>query len=120
MIGDNFSGFNSFLQKEIKRATIVFVAIVTTFCLGLYAGSIGVVDPVGSRYWFWSWYSAQVMVSPMVAVLGHITAGGSYPVYGKPCEIGQVYTGIAGLLNLLCIVNAVYLAHKSGEVPTGG
>ena len=34
-----------------------------------------------------------------------------YTVYGRPNEIGQIYTSIAGLLNLLCIVNAVYWAH---------
>jgi hypothetical protein len=34
-----------------------------------------------------------------------------FTVYGRPNEIGQIYTSIAGLLNLLCIVNAVYWAH---------
>jgi hypothetical protein len=34
-----------------------------------------------------------------------------YTVYGRPNEIGQIYTSIAGLLNLLCIVNAVYWGH---------
>ncbi len=43
--------------------------------------------------------------------LGYITAGCGYQVYGKPNEIGQLYTSIAGLLNLLCIVNAIYLAY---------
>ena len=45
------------------------------------------------------------------AALGRITAAGDYPVYGRPNEIGQIYTSITGLLNLLCIVNAVYWAH---------
>ena len=40
-----------------------------------------------------------------------VGAAGTYPVYGRPAEIGQIYTSIAGLLNLLCIVNAVYMAH---------
>jgi hypothetical protein len=34
-----------------------------------------------------------------------------YSVFGRANEMGQIYTSIAGLLNLLCIVNAVYLAH---------
>ena len=100
-------GAGHFLLKENKRSVIIFVTIVLTFCTGLYIGSIGVVDPVGAK----PWYVAQIMNSPMVAALGHLTAGGAYPVYGKPNEIGQIYTSIAGLLNLLCIVNAVYLAH---------
>lgn len=103
-------GAGHFLLEEKKQSIIIFVTIVLTFCTGLYIGSIGVIDPVGA----WPWYIAQLMNSPMVAVLGHATAGGGYPVYGRPNEIGQIYTSIAGLLNLLCVVNAVYLAHLQG------
>ena len=109
-------GAGYFLLKEKKRAIIIFVTIVLTFCTGLYVGSIGVIDPVGAR----PWYAAQIMNSPMVVLLGHLTAGGGYPVYGKPNEIGQIYTSIAGLLNLLCIVNAVYLAHLRRAETNGG
>ena len=107
LVGWFVPGAGYFLLKEKKRAIIIFATIVLTFCTGLYIGSIGVIDPIGS----WSWYIAQVMTSPIIAVLGHLTAGGGYPVYGRPNEIGQIYTSIAGLLNLLCVINAVYLAH---------
>ncbi len=109
-------GAGHFVLKEKKRAIIIFATIVLTFCMGIYAGSIGVIDPVGT----WWWYVAQIMNSPMVAVLGHLTAGGAYPVYGRPNEFGQIYTSITGLLNLLCIVNAVYLAHLRSTQTTGG
>ena len=109
-------GAGHFVLKEKKRAVIIFATIVLTFCVGIYVGSIGVIDRVGA----WWWYVAQIMNSPMVAVLGRLTAGGAYPVHGRPNEIGQVYTSIAGLLNLLCIVNAVYLAHLRSTETTGG
>ena len=109
-------GGGHFLLKKEKQAIIIFATIVLTFCAGLYIGSIGVIDPVGS----WPWYVAQIMNSPLVAVLGHVTVGGGYPVYGRPNEIGQIYTSIAGLLNLLCIVNAVYLANLRGTEQGGG
>lgn len=109
-------GGGYFLLKEKKRAIIIFTTIVLTFCVGLYVGSIGVVDPVGAKLA----YTGQIMNSPMVAILGHLTAGGGYPVYGRPNEIGQIYTSIAGLLNLLCIVNAVYLAHLRCTQTVGG
>jgi hypothetical protein len=51
------------------------------------------------------------MNPPIVLVLSHHTAGGGYPVYGWPNEIGQIYTMVSGLLNLLCLVNAVSLAY---------
>ncbi len=90
-----------------KHAAVIFVTIALTLGIGLYIGSIGVINPVGAK----PWYVAQVMNTPAVAALGQMTRGGGYPVYGRPSEIGQIYTSIAGLLNLLCIVNAVYLAH---------
>ncbi len=100
-------GAGHLLLKEGRRALIIFVTIVLTFCAGLYVGSIGVINPVGAK----PWYVAQIMNSPMVAALGLLAKNGDYPVFGRPNEIGQIYTSIAGLLNLLCIVNAVYLAH---------
>ena len=108
-------GAGHLLLKEGKRALIIFVTIVLTFCVGLYIGSIGVINPVGAK----PWYVAQIMNSPMVAVLGHLATAADYSVFGRPNEIGQIYTSIAGLLNLLCIVNAVYLAHLQKTETTG-
>ena len=90
-----------------RRGWVVGITIVLTFVLGLYIGSIGVIDPLGARYW----YAAQVMTSPAVLVLGRCVSAGTYTVYGRPYEIGQIYTSIAGLLNLLCIINVVYVGH---------
>jgi hypothetical protein len=109
-------GAGHFALDERRRAMIIFVAIVPTFLVGLYVGSVGVIDPVDAK----PWYAAQVMNSPLVLLLGRISATGNYPVYGRANEIGQIYTSIAGLLNLLCVVNAIYLAHLSGVERTGG
>lgn len=100
-------GGGHFILRKNAHAAIIFVTILATLGIGLYIGSIGVINPVGAK----PWYVAQVMNTPAVAALGQMTRGGNYPVYGRPNEIGQIYTSIAGLLNLLCIVNAVYLAH---------
>ena len=99
--------------KEKKRAAVIFVTIMGLFLTGLWIGSVGIIDQVGS----FAWYIAQSMVSPVVFVLGSITRSGNYPVYGHPQDIGQIYTSIAGLLNLLCILSAVYMAHSGrGEI----
>ena len=100
-------GAGHFVLEERRRAVVIFVAIALTFLVGVYVGSIGVIDPVHAK----PWYFAQMMNSPLVMLLGHIGAGGQYRVFGRANEIGQIYTSIAGLLNLLCIVNAVYMAH---------
>jgi len=116
LLGWLMPGAGYFVLKEKKRAIIIFITIVLTFCTGLYVGSIGVIDPVGAKLA----YAGQIMNSPVVAIMGHVTAGGAFPVYARPNEIGQIYTSIAGLLNLLCIVNAVYLAHLRTSQTTGG
>ena len=113
LVGWFIPGGGHLMINEKKHAFIIFVTIALTFAAGLYIGSIGVINPVGAK----PWYVAQIMNSPAVAVIGRTTASGDYPVYGRPNEIGQIYTSIAGLLNLLCIVNAVYWAHlrKTGD-----
>ena len=111
-------GAGHFVLKEKKRSIIIFATIVLTFCVGIYIGSIGVINLFGATPWYV--VVAQIMNSPMVLALGRMTAGGAYPVHGWPNEIGQIYTSTAGLLNLLCIVNAVYLAHLRGIETAGG
>jgi len=111
-------GAGHFVLKEKKRSIIIFATIVLTFCVGIYIGSIGVINLFGTTPWYV--VGAQIMNSPMVIMLGRLTAGGAYPVHGWPNEIGQIYTSTAGLLNLLCIVNAVYLAHLRGIETAGG
>ncbi|MFC1604392.1 DUF6677 family protein [Planctomycetota bacterium] len=108
-------GAGHLMLKEKKHAIIIFATITLTFAIGLYIGSIGIINPVGAK----PWYVAQLMNSPAVAALGRITAAGDYPVFGRPNEIGQIYTSITGLLNLLCIVNAVYWAHLRRIEPAG-
>lgn len=106
-------GAGHFIIKERKRAVIIFVTITLTFLTGLYVGSIAVVDSVGAR----PWYIGQMMTSPAVGMLAHITKTGQYVSYGKPYDIGQIYTTLAGMLNLLCIVSAVYMAYCGrGEI----
>ncbi len=100
-------GAGHYALNEKRRGLVIFVSLVLTFIVGVYVGSIGVIDPVHAR----PWYVAQVMNSPLVMLLGRIGATGEYRVFGRANEIGQIYTSIAGLLNLLCIVNAVYTAH---------
>ncbi len=106
-------GAGHFAVKERKRAVIIFVTITATFLVGLYVGSIGVIDSVGAR----PWYMAQIMTSPAVGVIANITSSGQYECYGRPADVGQIYTCIAGLLNLLCIISAVYMAYAGrGEI----
>ncbi len=107
LLGWVLPGGGLFFIKERKRGLIVFFTITLTFITGLYIGSIGVIDSVTAK----PWYFGQIMASPVVGIIARVTASGDYPSYGKPFEIGQIYTTTAGLLNLLCIISGIYMAY---------
>ena len=105
-------GGGHFIIKERKRGIIIFVTVTLTFLAGLYVGSIAVIDRVGAK----PWYAAQIMTSPVVGLVANVTetsvteAGERrYVSYGRCHDVGQIYTSIAGMLNLLCIISAVYM-----------
>jgi len=109
-------GAGHFLLRERKRAMIIFVTITALFMAGLYVGSIGVVNHAESKIWF----MGQVLCSPAVGIISQKTQAGymdsngnqhKYDSFGRPSDVGQIYTAVAGLLNLLCIFSAVYMAY---------
>ena len=109
-------GAGHFLLRERKRAIIIFVTITALFVSGLYIGSIGVVNHVTSKIWF----MGQVLYSPAAGIISQKVQGGyldsngkqhKYDSFGRPADVGQIYTAIAGLLNLLCVFSAVYMAY---------
>lgn len=100
-------GAGHFLIKERKRGIIIFVCLTALFAIGLYIGSVGVINHTASKIWF----MGQILFSPAVGILDKITHVQHMECFGRPCDIGQIYTGIAGLLNLLCVLSAVYMAY---------
>ncbi len=106
-------GGGHFLIRERRRAVIIFVTITLTFVVGLYVGSIAVVNSVDARPWFF----AQICASPLVGAIDNMCRSGNYKAFGRPSDVGQIYTSIAGLLNLLSILSAVYMAYTGrGEM----
>lgn len=108
-------GGGLFLLGKKTQALLIFVIITLTFTTGLYIGSVAVIDPVNEKLW----YLAQLCNCPFVAVLGHITITENLHSFGKPAEIGQIYTGISGMLNLLCMLNTFQLAYSRAGKPKG-
>ena len=99
------------------RALIIFFAITSTFIFGLALGSIEVIDPQNSKAWF----LAQILTglptiivtflqNNSVGVMQTLDTSGN-AIFGRGVDLAQVYTGIAGLLNLLCVVDALFRAQ---------
>ena len=112
-------GAGHVIIKERKRGIVIFVTITLTFLAGLYVSSIAVIDRVGAK----PWYMAQMMTSPAVGLVGYVTENTVtvdeqtgekkrvYVCYGRSLDVGQIYTSVAGMLNLLCIISAVYMVY---------
>jgi len=106
-------GAGHWLLGEKNRGAIIFVAICTTFLLGIMLGTIDVIDPQKAKAWF----CAQVLCgfpTIITTILAQKLTGITImDIFGRSRDIGQVYIGVAGLLNLLCILDALYRTHLS-------
>ena len=99
------------------RAVVVFVAICGTFMIGLALGSVEMIDPANEKVYFAGQIlcglpaiGATMMQSPTVVASS---------LAGRGVNLGQLYTAMAGLLNLLCIIDGLFRAHVSASVEAG-
>ena len=120
---------------RMARGIIIFVVIGTTFWAGVAMGGIKTVDCQAERYWFY----AQ-MVTGVHGLAGwqrqrntqhdievdpekYSSAASSERIsLVAPVDtVARAYSGVAGLLNLLCIFDATILAlmGSSGEPVRG-
>lgn len=106
-----------------KRAILIFLAIELTFFIGLYIGTLRIVDPAQSMFWF----LAQIFagLNTIVAHLLGANLPGPYAdsstllVYDWSYNMAVLYTGVAGLLNLLAVFDTVIRAGRAnlGQEP---
>ena len=91
-----------------NRGLVYLVTIVATFWTGVAIGGVrATVDPSGRKLWFTaqlcSGANAFVAYALHRAVADSDTPPGPY----LSSEVGVHYTGVAGLLNILVILDAV-------------
>ncbi len=110
-------GLGHFVIGQRRRGIIFFVTITATFWTGVAVGGAGsTVYPEVRKLWF----AAQIFAgTETLAAYGlHTQVVKNAPIYkGKPflghwasSEVGVHYTGVAGLLNLLIILDAIVRA----------
>lgn len=106
-----------------KRALVLFVTIEVTFFIGLYIGTVRIVDPAQSMFWFFAqiFAGANTIISHLwVVALGSPRTDPSLLlVRDWSYHIGILYTAVAGLLNLLAVFDTVIRAGRAqvGEAP---
>jgi hypothetical protein len=118
-----------FLIRAPAPATVgsVGICVVALFVLGVLIAGVAVVDPpslssaggggpfriVGQRFCASAWFLGQGLTGPLGLISAWIGQGvaNDYPAAkARLGEIGTLYTAVAGMLNLLAIIDASHRA----------
>jgi TM2 domain-containing membrane protein YozV len=108
-------GAGHWLLGHKNRAAIIFVAICSTFLFGILLGSIDVIDPQQAKAWFCAQVLCGLPTIITTILAQKLTDNTLLDIFGRSRDIGQVYLGVAGLLNLLCILDALYRTHLAAN-----
>ena len=105
-------GGGHLLYKRWSRGITMLVVISVTYLLGLMLGGLEMIDPKVP------WYYAQIIAGgpTILATLVQNPDVTSAEIYGRGVDLGQLYAGVAGLLNLLCIFDALVLNQVEPSV----
>jgi hypothetical protein len=145
LVGWILPGAGYWLLGQWARGTVVFVAILTLFASGLLIAGVRVIEVPGydargnmitvGGQWIVThgglmsevsskpWFVCQILAGPMclASAAGSIELarhGSEYPRVHAPLEtVGTLYTAIAGMLNLMVIIDAVHRAGEPAPVP---
>jgi len=115
-------GSGYWLIGQRARGLTIGITIIVLFVLGLLIGGMRVVDPPPA---FFSnpvsaitdkpWFVGQILAGPMTLLTASISNSPEYfSSHSRVNEIGTLYTAVAGMLNLLAIIDAAYRAGHSG------
>ena len=120
-------GAGYWLLGHRTRAVTIGVTVVALFLLGVLIGGVRVVEApeisgpgsVLGKVLQKPWFLGQAMAGPLgLAAAWLSNAAAMSPAYqairshARLSEIGTLYTAVAGMLNLLAIIDA---AHRAGK-----
>ena len=92
-------GAGHWFSGKKDRAIAIFCGIMFLFVIGIIVGGTALINPSQAKIW----YFAQVFSGiPALIMTSKANMG-----YGRGIDIGQLYTACAGLLNLLCVIDAI-------------
>src|SRR5215212_2185943 len=115
-------GSGYWLIGQRARALTVGIRIVCLFVLGLLIGGVKVVEtppgllssPVNAVSQK-PWFVGQILAGPITLATAAIGSGQEYYAsHARMNEIGTLYTAVAGMLNLLAVIDAAYRAGHHG------
>ncbi len=114
-------GGGYWMIRQRDRGTVVGVTILLLFVLGILIGGVRVVEapPAISQILQRPWFIGQFLVGPIGLIAAWISNGlGTSAAYADVVshsrinEIGTLYTAVAGMLNLMAIIDAAWRAGQ--------
>lgn len=103
VLGWLFPGAGHWYLGERKRGVVICIAIMAAFILGIMLGGVRMVRPQTSTLWFLA-QSFAGLPTGLVYLLQNAQQPSGV---GRGLEWGQVYTGVAGLLNFLAVLDVI-------------
>ena len=101
-------GLGHYLIGERQRGLIIGITIMVLWLAGLFIGGVSVIDTSAA----WQWFIAQGCMAPSwltnFYVQGARGTEGFEASFGRVAEQGILYTAMAGLLNVLAIIDVAY------------
>ena len=120
-------GLGHLLLKQPGRGVILGTTVTTLWLGGLLIGGISVIDRTDHPAWF----LGQMLIAPSLAADAYRARltrqhQGDFvpedqppfePAYGRAHEQGTLFTSLAGLLNLLAILDLLYRHPHPSSLP---
>lgn len=111
-------GLGHVITGEWRRGGLIFLGVMGLFLGGMLIGGIDVIDRKND---FW-WFVLQAGIGPIAFIVDSIhqsmVSGGVDPLrqsLGRVNEVGSLYAGMAGLVNLIAIIDAAWPAEDEPE-----
>jgi hypothetical protein len=106
-------GLGHWLLGQRSRAIVLFVTIMLTYWTGVAIGGVRYTVELPTNV---LWFAGELGAGPQVVALYLATMHQELPPVPWPdSDIAIIYAGIAGLLNMLVILDAI--GRASGIVP---
>jgi len=137
LVGWLVPGAGYLLIRQRARGLTVGITILILFVLGLLIGGIRVIDVPGyddsgarrtvAGRWLLTaapvaeiankpWYVPQILTGPVTLLAGQFSLNAARnridPSHARIRDIGTLYTAVAGMLNLMALIDA---AHRAGK-----
>jgi hypothetical protein len=113
-------GAGYWLLGQRARAIIILLAVLAVFVMGVLIGGVRVVDAptqlTPTEILQKPWFIGQVLAGP-VSLGAAFWAHNLDPLrvsHSRSWEIGTLYTAVAGMLNLLALIDSSYQAALAG------